>query len=102
MPLKINDKTYKLPGDGLQGVTLAEVVAIEDHFRGLDGWTLLGVADGSGDAAAGYTRVKAIAAWTWIAMTRAGEVLSIADVLNDYAVNEILFEEEPENPPTAA
>lgn len=103
MLLRIKDKTYPLPGDnGQQGVTGAELVAIEDHFKGLDGMELLTSAFTGGAAATGYTRVKGLYALAWVAMSRGGEIVSLADVLNDYAVEDLQFEDEPENPSTAA
>lgn len=102
MPLNVKGKTYPMPGeDGQQGLTGSEVIAIEDHF-GLDGMTLLSAAFGNGTAPAGYTKVKGLYAIAWVAMSRAGEVLSLDDVLNDFAIEDFDFEDEPENPQPAA
>lgn len=97
MPLTIKGKSYPLPKEaGQQGPTGKELIEIENHFN-LDGLTLLGsLVDEKPPA--GYTKAKAIYALAWIAMSRAGEIVSIADVLNDYAIDDLEFSEETDSP----
>lgn len=97
MPLIIKGKSYPLAGEkGQQGLTGREIIEIENQF-GLDGVVLLGsLADEK--APAGYTKAKAIYALAWVAMTRAGEVVSLADILNDYALDELEFNQDEDIP----
>ena len=101
MALIIKGKSYPMPGqDGQQNLTGDEIIAIEDHF-GLDGLDLMAVFNGA-KAPKGYTKAKALWAVAWVGMSRAGEVVSIADVLRDVAVDEIVITDEPANPTEAA
>lgn len=89
MPIKLNDKTYPLPGEkGSSGFTGAEIIGIEDHFN-LDGLTLISALSSTTPSAKGYTRVKALYAVAWVVMCRAGEICSINDVLNDLSIDQI-------------
>ena len=98
MPLIIKDNKYPMPGEtGQKGPTGRELVEIENYFQ-LDGLTLIASLS-ENKPPAGYTKVKAMYSLAWISLTRAGEVLSLADVLNDYAVDDIDFEEESEKKP---
>lgn len=93
MPLVIKDKKYAMPGEGSEkSPTGREIVEIESHFN-LDGLILL-TALSQDKPPAGYTKTKGMYALAWIALTRAGEVLSIEDVLNDYSIDDFDFEEE--------
>lgn len=89
MPLKLRGKTYLIPNEGNQPApTGSEIIAIEDHF-GLDGIRLIASLQPKAIEVKGYTKTKALYALAWIALRRAGEVLSIEDVLNDYNIEEI-------------
>ena len=75
--------------NGSSSPTGREIIEIENHF-GLDGLTLLGaLSTEEGKERPGYSKVKALYALTWICMVRAGEVVSIADILNEYGIDEI-------------
>lgn len=86
-----------MPGEGNSPQPSGrEIIAIEETF-GLDGLKLLStLADTEPSQIKGYTKVKAIFAMAWISMTRGGEVLSLDDVLNDYAIDEFEMVEESE------
>ena len=103
MPIQIRGKVYAAPNEtGQPGVLGKELVEIEEHF-GLDGITLLGTLESNDPSKfPGYTKSKALFAFTWICLTRGGEVLSIQDVLNDYSLDEIMdiSEEEIKKDPT--
>lgn len=89
MPLILRGKLYTMPKEAdSPAPTGREIVAIEDHF-GLDGLTLLSQLAPDAKLIQGYSKVKALYAVVWIAMTRSGEVVSIQDVLNEYGVDEI-------------
>lgn len=96
MPLKIRDKVYTIPKEGKEpGPTGREIIEIEEHFE-LDGLKLLEILGEEGPSTLPrYSRAKAYYAMAWICMTRAGEILSIADVLNEYSIDE--FEAIPED-----
>ena len=96
MPIIIRGETFELPGENnTQNVTGREIIAIEEAF-GLDGLTLLGIL-GEDETSPmykphpnpAYSKVKALYALTWVCMTRAGKILSIDDVLNNYGIDEI-------------
>ena len=98
MPLQIRGKIYAIPKEGNEpGPTGRELIEIEDHFE-LDGLKLMEVLSLDGPSGIpGYSRAKAYYAMAWICMTRKGEILSIADVLNEYSIDEfeaILEDEE--------
>jgi len=97
MPLVIRDKSYDIPKEnGSPAPTGREIIEIENAFN-LDGLTLLGtLANDEPSKLQGYSKVKALYAVAWIAMSRAGETLSIDDVLNEYAIDEILMKDAPE------
>jgi hypothetical protein len=89
MPLILRGKSYPMPKEGDSAApTGREIVAIEDHF-GLDGLTLISQLAPDAKQIPGYSKVKALYALVWIAMTRAGEIVSIDDILNEYGVDEI-------------
>lgn len=94
MPIIIRDKSYILPKEnGTSSPTGREIIEIENHF-GLDGLTLLGTLSADeGKERPGYSKVKALYALAWICMTRAGEIVSISDILNEYGIDEIKPEE---------
>jgi hypothetical protein len=89
MPLQIRGTTYAIPKEGNEpGPTGREIIEIEDHFE-LDGLKLMEILGSDGPSGIpGYTRAKAYYAMAWICMTRKGEILSIADVLNEYSIDE--------------
>lgn len=91
MPLNIRGKVYPAPLEGDQpGIKGSEMIAIEDHF-GLDALLLIGELDNPNPSVhKGYTKAKAMYAFAWICLTRAGEILSLQDVLDDYAVDELV------------
>lgn len=96
MPLIVKDKKYPLPGEGSEkAATGRELVEIESHFD-LDGLMLL-MSMSQEKPPKGYTKAKAMYAMVWIVLTRAGVVVSIADVLNDYAIDDFDFEEYEED-----
>lgn len=99
MPLQIRGKIYAIPKEGKEpGPTGREIIEIEDHFQ-IDGLKLLELlGDEDVSKIVGYSRAKAYYAMAWICMTRGGEVLSIADVLNDYSIDEFEAIVEDENP----
>ena len=94
MALNIRGKSYPTPNEGDQpGLLGKELMAIEDAF-GLDALTLFATLDSSKPSAlAGYTKTKAFYALAWVCMVRAGEILSIQDVLNDYSIDDFMEEE---------
>jgi hypothetical protein len=97
MPLVIREKSYDIPKEnGSPAPTGREIIEIENAFN-LDGLTLLGtLANDEPSKLQGYSKVKALYAVAWISMSRAGETLSIDDVLNEYAIDEILMKDESE------
>jgi hypothetical protein len=104
MPIIIKGESYNLPTENdTPGPTGREIIAIEDAF-GLDGLTLLGVlSDDKLHNNPAYSKLKALYALAWICMTRAGKIVSIDDVLNNYAINDISVESDsdPKKSPTA-
>lgn len=89
MPLRIKGQVYKAPGeDGEPTPTGEEIMAIEEHFD-LDGFRLFATLVDPLKAPKGYTVAKALYATAWICRSRAGEVVSIADVLKDTSMDEI-------------
>lgn len=95
MPIKIQDKSYKVPGEGNEpNIKGSEIIEIEEHF-GLDGLTLLGLLDPSAKPVKGYSYAKALFSLAWVVKNRAGEVCSIADVLNDVSIDQIQPEDDP-------
>lgn len=90
MPLLIKGESFDLPTENnSQGPTGSEIIEIEDHF-GLDGLILLGVlGDEEPHANPAYSKIKALYALAWICLTRAGKIVSISDVLNNYSIDEI-------------
>lgn len=103
MPLQIRGKIYAIPKEGKEpGPTGREIIEIEDHFQ-LDGLKLLELlSDENVSKIPGYSRAKAYYAMAWICMTRGGEILSVADVLNDYSIDEFEAIVEEENPKEVA
>lgn len=98
MPLIIKGKEYKLPNEGSEkGPTGQEIMEIESHFDNLDGLVLISSL-GNEKFVKGYTKTKAMYSMAWIAMTRAGEVLSIADVLKDYSIDDFDVRWEEDDP----
>lgn len=97
MPLKIRGKIYTIPKEGNEpGPTGREIIEIEDHFE-LDGLKLLEIlGESEPSKLPRYSRAKAYYAMAWICMSRAGEILSIADVLNEYSIDEFEAVEEDE------
>lgn len=94
MPLVVRSKIYTIPKEaGSSGPTGKEIVEIENYF-GLDGLRLIGTLAPSAVETVGYTKTKALYALAWIAMTRAGEILSIDDILNEYSIDELDFQDE--------
>lgn len=95
MPLIVRGKSYVLPEENdTQAPTGEEIIAIEDAFD-LDGLTLLAtLSSPEASKIRGYTRVKALYALAWITMTRAGDVLSVQDVLKEYGIDELEFQVE--------
>lgn len=93
MPLIVKGKSYLLPSEGSEKApTGREIVEIESHFN-LDGLILL-TALSQDKPPVGYTKTKGMYALAWIALTRGGEVVSLEDVLNDYALDDFDFQEE--------
>lgn len=103
MPIKINGNEYVLPGENnSQQITGEELMAIEDHFD-LDGLRLFAALDNPEKAPKGYTVAKALYSLAWVCRTRAGEIVSIADVLKDTAASDIeLLEAVNESPKEVA
>lgn len=102
MPLKIKDKLYPIPSEnGEPGFTGREIIEIEDYF-GLDGLMLISALSDQGEPRTkGYTKAKALFALAWVCMVRGGEVVSLDDVLNDYAPDDFDFEEAQAQDPKA-
>lgn len=95
MPLIIKDKTYPMPHEpGQKGPTGREIIEIENYFQ-LDGLQII-TSLGLENPAVGYTKIKGMYSLAWICLTRAGEVVSLEDVLNDYSLDEFDFAEQPE------
>jgi len=89
MPLKLRGKTYVIPNEGNQPApTGSEIIEIENTF-GLDGLRLLASLQPKAIEVKGYTKTKALYAITWITLRRAGHVVSLDDVLNEYNIEEI-------------
>lgn len=99
MALNIRGKSYPLPKEnGTPAPTGREIIEIENYFQ-LDGMSLLAALSvEEGKERPGYTKAKAVYALAWICMTRAGEIVSIADVLNEYGIDEITGEDSPKEP----
>lgn len=98
MPLKIGDKEYVMPGEkGTPRVLGEETNAIEDEF-GLDAMLLFQVLADPSKAAKGYTISKALLALAWVCRSRAGEIVSVADVVKDTAPGDIDIDPEDEDP----
>lgn len=88
MPLNIRGTEYALPGEGdTTRPTGREIIEIEEFF-GVDGITLLGSLFND-YAPAGHTKIKALIAMAWIAMTRAGEKVSLPEVA-EFGFDEII------------
>ena len=89
MPLTIKGKEYPLPREnGSSGLTGKELIEIENQFQ-VDGLELIRLfSDNKGKERPGYTQTKALYAIAWVCLTRGGEVVSIADVLEDYAIDD--------------
>ena len=99
MPISISGKSYVAPGEnGTPQLVGDELMAIEDHF-GLDGLRLFAALENPDKAPKGYTIAKALYSLAWVCRTRAGEVVSIADVLTDTAAGEIVLEEATDEDP---
>lgn len=97
MPLKIGDKEYVMPGEnGTPRITGEETIAIEDEF-GIDAILLFLVLQNPDKAPKGYTISKALLALAWVCRSRAGEIVSLADVIKDTAPGDIEIDSE-ENP----
>lgn len=97
MPLEIKGKKYPLPKESNQPApTGREILEIEKFFD-LDGLTLLSTLATDAKQLPGYTKTKAFYALAWIAMNRGGEIVSISDLLNDVAIDDIKFEAD-DNP----
>lgn len=98
MPLNIRGTLYTIPKEGNEpGPTGREIIEIEEHFD-LDGLRLLEVlGDSEPSKLPRYSRAKAIYAMAWICMSRAGEILSISDLLNEYSIDEFAAAEEDED-----
>ena len=99
MPLKIKGKEYAAPNEaGTPGLTGRELIEIEDYFK-LDGLSLMATLTGDDKSIArGYTRAKAIFALAWVCMARAGEPVSLSDVLDDVALGDIeLMDDDDES-----
>jgi hypothetical protein len=93
MPLIIKGKSYPVPSESNQkGPTGSEIIEIENYFN-LDGLLLLSSL-ANDNPPIGYTKTKGIYAMAWIALTRAKEIVSISDVLNDYSVDDFDFVDE--------
>ena len=101
MALQIRGTNYVIPGEnGSAGPTGREIIEIELAF-GLDGLELLGVlASDKPHPNAAYSKTKAMYAVAWICKTRAGEIVSIDDVLNQFSINEFMIveDEKKDNP----
>lgn len=93
--IKIGDKSYVMPKEnGTSAPTGKEIIEIENYFSGLDGLTLLGTLSvEEGKERPGYTKVKALYALAWICMIRAGEIVSLGDVLETYGIDQISAED---------
>ena len=94
MALTVRGKSYPTPNEGDQpGLLGKELMAIEDAF-GIDDLTMVGTLDSNKPSTLpGYTKAKAFYALAWVCMTRAGEILSIEDVLDGYSIDEFTEEE---------
>lgn len=100
MPLIIKGKEYNLPNEGTErGPTGLEITEIENYFN-LDGLMLISSL-GQEKPPVGYTKTKAMYSMAWIAMTRAGEILSLHDVLKDYSIDDFDVKWEDEDPKKA-
>jgi hypothetical protein len=94
MALTVRGKSYPSPNEGDQpGLLGKELMAIEDAF-GIDALTLFSTLESDKPSTLpGYTKARAFYALAWVCMTRAGEILSIQDVLDDYSIDEFSEEE---------
>lgn len=93
MPIIIRDKTYPVPGEeGVKGPTGTELTVIEDHYD-LDGVLLISSL-AQENPPKHYTRAKAIYAMAWIVLTRAGEIVSMKDVLDEYSIDDFSWSED--------
>jgi hypothetical protein len=94
MALTVRGKSYPTPNEGDQpGLLGKELMAIEDAF-GIDALTLFGTLESDKPSTLpGYTKAKAFYALAWVCMTRAGEILSIQDVLDGYSIDEFTEQE---------
>lgn len=103
MPITIKGKSYVAPGEnGTSQLTGEELIAIEDHF-GLDGLRLFAAMENPDRAPKGYTITKGLYSLAWVCRTRAGEIVSIDDVLKDTAANDIILEDlDADNPKEVA
>lgn len=97
MPLVIRDKEYPLPKEnGSSNVTGKELIEIESYFQ-LDGLELIRVLSAQGKEKPGYTQVKALYAIAWICLSRSGEIVSIDDVLKEYAIDDFSIVEKADS-----
>ena len=107
MPIVVRDTTYELPNsDGRNGVTGAEIDAVEVHF-GVDWFDLMATLDREDKdedgkpiqqppSRPGCTRNRAVYAIAWVAMHRVDPAVTLDSVMADYAANELQFvSEEP-------
>jgi hypothetical protein len=94
MALTVRGKSYPSPNEGDQpGLLGKELMAIEDAF-GIDALTLFSILESDKPSTLpGYTKARAFYALAWVCMTRAGEILSIQDVLDGYSIDEFSEEE---------
>lgn len=99
MAINIKGKDYVAPGEkGTPQLTGDELMAIEDHFE-LDGLRLFAALENPDKALKGYTLAKALYSLAWVCRVRAGEIVSIADVLKDTSAGEIILVEGDDEDP---
>lgn len=97
MPILIKGKEYPLPKEnGSSNITGKELIEIENQFQ-LDGVELMRVLASDGREKPGYTQVKALYSIAWICLSRAGEIVSISDVLEEYAIDDFSIVEKVES-----
>ena len=102
MPIVIRGESFLMPSEaGSSAPTGREIITIEEGF-GLDGLILLStLASDTPHPNPAYSKVKALYALAWIAMSRAGKIVSIDDVLNTYGIDEIGATSDPKELNTA-
>lgn len=97
MSLIIKGTKYTMPGEkNEKAVTGKEIIEIEDYFN-LDGLVLF-QSMAMEKPPVGYSRTKAMYATAWVVLTRAGEIVSIDDVLCEYSIEDFDYEDEVEDP----